>query len=239
MESKSEYYEVVYNTCYGGFSYPKNLIDKIFEMYPPESDVGRTLWKEDSIKFINSEGSGESHNLEELEQNTIQYNKILSYKEFVHGYRFITYNSVHKKYNIDYNSDSRYVTKDNKKYYYLDATRRNHIWRTSPEVIQVLRSDKWLNKKFGFSKLAIAKIPIGYSYDINEYDGKESVECECPTSNIITDLLKIIETGERTNINPLTEQLLSKNKTLQEVLYPKMIDKSDSMSEDEPGEESE
>ncbi len=167
MESNSEYYEVVYNTCYGGFSYPKKLIDKIFEMYPPESDIGRTLWKEDIITFINSE---ESDNLEKLEQSTNQYHKILSYKEFVHGYRFITYKSVNKKYNIEHTYESRYVTKDNKKYYYLDATYRNDIWRTSPEVISVLRSDKWLNKKIGFSKLAIAKIPIGYSYDINEYE---------------------------------------------------------------------
>lgn len=97
----------------------------------------------------------------------------------------------------------------------------NNIWRTSPEIIKIMRENNWLTNKNYKTQWGIKKIPIGYDYKITEYDGKEQVHIICPIKEIITDLLRVIETGNYDNINKITQKLLSKDKTIDEVLYPK------------------
>ncbi len=108
---------------------------------------------------------------------------------------------------------------------FREDDKKDNPWRTSPEIIQILRENNWITNKKYRTQWAIAKIPIEYKYRITEYDGEETVHIVCPTSEIITDLLNIIENKKPTiQLNKLTQELLSKHKTIEEVLNPTVKD---------------
>ena len=55
-----EFYEVLHNDCYGGFHFPTEFLEKVFQTYPPHSDVGKSLWRKENItKFISPDEESE------------------------------------------------------------------------------------------------------------------------------------------------------------------------------------
>jgi hypothetical protein len=116
---------------------------------------------------------------------------------------------------------TKYITKDDKTYYYLGNS--EHTWREVPEVIAMAKECDILKKKIGYSKLHVAKVPLGYKYQIHEYDGMESVKVMIPYKEIIQELLDYIKNQDKTKLNSLTQKLLSEEVTIQN-LYNKICD---------------
>ena len=204
----SEYYEVLYNTCYGGFSFPDDFTEKVFEKYPPETEVGSKLFKEDPhVKIIRPD--------QELDDPSWMSYYIIEGKEpFKHGYSFMILKQVFKdsKYKFEAKK-THYITKDDKTYYFLSSNEYN--WRDSPEVIALARESNILKTKIGYSKLAVAKVPIGFTYHIREYDGMESVNIVIPYKQTIQELLNYIKNQDKSKLSALTQKLLSEELTIQ------------------------
>jgi hypothetical protein len=203
-------YEVLYNTCYGGFGFPNTFIDEVFRSFPPESEEGKELWKPTKDSFI-------AENDPVPEGRFVQ--RIVNTEEFCHGYKWIYYESINKTgkpstYQHSLHKRSRYCTKDFTNIYYVNE---NNKWRTSPTVIHMARKHNLIGVKHGCTELNIARVPMHYTHYIKEYDGMESVKVECPTEQILVDLLKKIQ-EESHEVHPLTQQLLD-GVPVREVLY--------------------
>jgi hypothetical protein len=215
-------YEVLYNSCYGGFDFPDTFLKEVFRRYPPESEEGKQLWNDTCDHFIQAD-------------DPVPVGKwthrIVKTEEFCNGYQWIYYERLDKngepeKYQCHIDSPSMYCTKDFKTYYFV---RYNHarVWRTLPAIIAMSREYNFIHTKKNHTELRIARVPIGYEFRIQEYDGMECVRVTCPTETIITDLLQVIRTGNKDNIHVLTQRLLD-NCSYKEILYPQVEHESDS-----------
>lgn len=142
MPESQEYYEVIYNNNYGGFQFPYEFIEAVFRAHPPDSEIGRKLFKPHpnfGIERYIRQG-------EEADPSWNKYYIIIDERNFYHGYkRLVTkqaYKNKHgqieisKKVNMYYDS---LFTKDNVNYYFFN--RYQTEWRDSPRVIE-------LGKKF-------------------------------------------------------------------------------------------
>lgn len=208
----TETYKVLYNDQYGGFSIPYEVYEEMFKRYPPGTKTGDRLFHEcKNTRYIKK---GETPNPEW----TVYY-VITRYEDFYDDFKRIYYKSYNKttgNYSYEINSDT--VTNGTK--YYSLYPYPSDEWRTCPEVIQYLEDQGYIGKKCGHTTLQIAKLPVGYSVGINEYDGKESIYPVCPTIEIIADLLHIIKYGAKEPMNCLTRRLLNGTNAM-DILHPK------------------
>lgn len=210
-ETESDYYEVLYIPEYGGgLSFPRDFVEEVFLRFPPESEVGKELWRK-TIDLILQEG-------EEVPSDRQHHYRIIETKEFCNGYKFLKVTSHHKderfnrKNNVLNEEYSRYCTKDFKDYYYVTCNRFS--WRDVPEIIALVKEQEL--------DIPVRKVPKGYDYYIREYDGMECVKIECPTSKIIEDLLGIIAKKDVT-VHALTQKLLD-GESLINIMNPKDLD---------------
>jgi hypothetical protein len=208
-ETECDYYEVLYMPEYGGgLSFPQDFVEEVFLRFPPESKVGKGLWRK-TVDLILQEG-------EEVPLNRLHHYRIIETKEFCNDYKWLKVTSHHKdeRFNRKNRSDeySRYCTKDFKEYYFVECNRFS--WRDVPEIIALVR-EKGLD-------IPVRKVPKGYDYYIREYDGMECVKIECPTRRIIEDLLGIIAKKDVT-IHALTQKLLD-GESLINIMNPKDLD---------------
>ena len=206
-------YEVLYNDCYGGFGFPDRFVEEVFRQFPPESEEGMKLWEPTIDRFI-------------LENDILPKDKwvhrILKTEDFCHGYKWIYYECIDDKgqcesYQPHMTKVSKYCTKDFKTYYYVTENGYKYIWRSLPAIVAMAKEYNLIHSKQRHTDLRIAKVPNGYTFRISECDGMETVNVICPTEVIIEDLLRIIHTGNRESLNPLTQSLLDSH-PIKEVL---------------------
>ncbi len=209
-------YEVLYNSCYGGFSFPRTFVEKVFALYPPHTDLGKLLWENDTIaKFILPD--------EEPNENAKRHYKIKEYQPFCEGYWIAVCESITDgEYRYTCNS---YITDKEGNYYFLSYRPHRRVWRAAPEIIALAKEENLVNvteedENNETHDLSIAKIPDHYDYHIKEYDGMESVSSSCPVEKILTDMVRIITTGDRDSLHPLTKKLIEDGETVRNVLYP-------------------
>ncbi len=208
-ETECDYYEVLYMPEYGGgLSFPQDFVEEVFLRFPPESKVGKGLWRK-TVDLILQE-------CEEVPLNRLHHYRIIETKEFCNDYKWLKVTSHHKdeRFNRKNRSDeySRYCTKDFKEYYFVECNRFS--WRDVPEIIALVR-EKGLD-------IPVRKVPRGYDYYIREYDGMGCVKIECPTRRIIEDLLGIIAKKD-IPVHALTQKLLD-GESLINVMNPKDLD---------------
>lgn len=204
------YYEVLYNTCYGGFGFPEEFTLKMFELYPPHTDVGKKLFKDCS-----------SYTTFYQKNDTLDNNK--------GGYHIITkttpmQNEYHRLWTIvvwpnspgsgpSKEDETNFVTRDFKSYYYITDS---ESWRKIPEVIELAKQESLIGNKIGYSKLKIARVPTCCRFTIREYDGMEGVDIEIPYMKIIDELLNYVKTQDATKLGEIPLYLIEKNMTIHE-----------------------
>jgi hypothetical protein len=196
-----EYYEVLYIPRYGGgLSFPDDFMNEVFQMYPPESEIGQELWRK-TYDIILREG-------EEVPEGKKHYYRIIGTEEFCNGYVWL---QIQNETGTKTKTSSKYCTKDFKSYYFIGCD--NYNWRDSKEIIALVK-EKGID-------ISIKKVPKDYDYYVDEYDGKETVIIECPTTRIIEDLLAIISNKQPT-VHRLTQKLLD-GESLYSVINPRKI----------------
>jgi hypothetical protein len=212
-EGGSETYEVIYNSVYGGFSFPDKFVHKVFERYPPDStELGKSLFRPERCGiFVEQDGvpplgaDGQPPNF---------YYEVVKKEPFVNGYMrcFTTRysrqnNGTYKASSCVFDKSSNYVTKDNIKYYFISGfVQWEYTWRESPEVIAMAKEHGLFRKG---SALAIDTVPVGYDYNINEYDGLETVVPLFPYRKVIGELIECIKTGKQDGLGVMSKKLVS------------------------------
>ena len=205
------YYEVLYNTCYGGFGFPDDFVDDVFERYPPHSEIGKELFKPCNYSTFYQE-----HETPNPEHES--YYIIHKTRPYKHDYVALDIKPYYKKpnnYNIEVD-ESNYVTRDFKNYYYVECNRWS--WRKNPHIIQLALEKDIIGKKIGYSKLAIAKVPKFCNFDIDDYDGMESIDVNIPYTSMLTNLLEYIWTQDESKLDDLSKALVKKVFTLPELM---------------------
>lgn len=209
-------YDVLYNTCYGGFDFPTEFIEKVFKAYPPNTELGKKIWKSEDIAcFIPPDN--------QVPTDRKSYYKITEYEPFCDGFwRTVCTMTYDGSQRYECNS---YIT-DKTNYYHLSCSQFRRVWRTSPEIIQMARQDGFIGKDLHGTYLAVAKVPVGYEYSIREYDGMETVFAKCPTEEILAEMVELIQGRKQDAEHPLTQKLLE-NVPIRTILYPKIIYEGD------------
>lgn len=213
-------YEVLYNSCYGGFSFPESFIMEAFRRFPPESEEGKQLWKPTHDYFIQTDDPIPTDKWTQ---------RIVNTEDFCHGYKWLYYeridNGEPEKYQRYLDKPSMYCTKDFKSYYFVHRG-CSDAWRALPVIIAMAKEHGLIHNKHNHTDLRIAKVPVDYDFRISEYDGMENVRVSCPTEAILTDLVRVINTGNREGAHILTQRLLE-GRPVRDILYPK-VEYSDS-----------
>lgn len=230
MEQKgeSETYEVMYYNGRNGFQLPVDFVEKVFEKYPPDTtELGTQLFTPvKDIQFIDRTRSiwlrvkNEGHN--NTHDNT-QYDYFEVYKKepYVNGYMLCHTRRYVKVENGKYKRDKRgqpawyqknvkgYVTKDNKNYYDISGyISHNEKWRIAPEVIAMAKQEGLINE---YSDLSVAKVPIGFEYDIGKYAAncREFVSISFPYRKVIGEFLEYVKTGSMDCMTDNTKRLIN------------------------------
>jgi hypothetical protein len=217
----TETYDVLFNGCYGGFSFPQEFMEAVFEIYPPESELGRQLWDKVEIEnFAWNDAEAEAY---KANSKINHYYRVHGVEPFKHTYNRLVIESFVRDYKdkifkMDRSPHvSDYVTQnissgDLPVYYinYLDVD--DGPWRTAPEIIAMARVQGLVDDpspdKCSSSRIRTAKVPVGYKYEISEYDGKETVYKKSPYREIIGELVELYKTHDESKLGPLTRQLL-------------------------------
>ena len=199
-------YEVVHNICYGGFSLPQAFVEKVFEAFPPETPLGKKLFENTRESRFIEEGATPN-------PSWGTYNVIKRKEPFCHGYqRYVSVmyiDSGSGTFKPILKESNKYVSKDGEVFYYLAENRFCDTWRSAPEIVQMMKEEGLIGNKFGNSYLAIDKVPVGYDFDIEDYDGKETVRMFFPYRKVIGELLEAVRSQNTEGLGDLSKMLLS------------------------------
>lgn len=81
--------------------------------------------------------------------------------------------------------------------------------RTDKNIINIVKSCGIIESSGKFCKLKIKQIPDGYTFKINEYDGKETVAISPDYKSIIRDLVEFYKTGSKDFKSSATEKVIN------------------------------
>jgi hypothetical protein len=201
-------YEVLYNTCYGGFNIPTEVVHRVFQEYPPHTEIGSELFEVEKYSlFIEKDDPSPT--------DRAHFYRIMSREPFESDYdKLITEKT--------YKSDSFYVQhRTNKKIYFIGGvlSAREYTWRKHPFVIQCMREMDFIDKKFECSKVEIAEVPDCCTFSISEYDGMESVHIVFPYRRTVSELLQYIDDHDETKLSEVSRKLVSKEMKLSDISH--------------------
>jgi hypothetical protein len=198
----SEYYEVMYNMTYGGFSFPMEFVKHVFEKYPPHTPVGTHIWQKHGIKVLKP---GETP-----DKVWQVYYEIVKCEPFAQGYNYVFLKQYIKDTKSGefkaYRTTNKFVSANNIDFYIL--TEYELGWRDDPDVIALAKEFGLFERKNDDSTLTLKQIPVGYNYDIDEYDGKETIVVIFPYRQVISELVIALRSGDNSGLGSLSKQLL-------------------------------
>lgn len=199
-------YEVVHNICYGGFSLPLAFVEKVFEAFPPETPLGKKLFEDTRESRFIEEGIAPN-------PSWTTYYTVKNKVPFFHGYQkyvsIMNFSTASGAFIPIAKEFDRYVSKDGIMFYYLAENRFCNTWRSAPEIIQMMKNEGLIGNKFGTTFLEIDKVPVGYDFDIDDYDGKETVRIFFPYRKVIGELLEAIRSQNTDSLGEMSKKLLS------------------------------
>ncbi len=199
----------MYNTCYGGFVIPSEVVHRVFKEHPPHTEIGSTLFEAEKYSlFLEKDDPPPSEDR--------HFYRIMSREPFEGDYdKLITEQKTYTK-------DNCYVQhRTNKNIYFVDGvlSGREYNWRKHPFVIQCMKEMDYIEKKFGFSKINIAEVSDCCTFSIREYDGKESVHIVFPYRRTVTELLQYIDDHDETKLSEVSRKLVSKEMKLSDISH--------------------
>ena len=197
-------YEVLYNTCYGGFNIPDEVVHRVFKEHPPHTEIGSELFEAEKYSlFLEKDDPPPSEKR--------HFYRIMNREPFEGDYdKLITEQKTYTK-------DSCYIqNRTTKNIYFVGGvlSAKEYTWRKHPFVIQCMREMGFIGEKFGFSKIKIATVPDCCSFGIRDYDGKESVHINFPYRKTVEELLQFIDDRDETKLSEVSRKLVSKEMKL-------------------------
>jgi hypothetical protein len=224
-----ECFEVLIHKSYGLFHIPDEARDEILKMYPPHTEEGMKLFRKASIPVYKS--------LEEVpsDKDTYIIEDESARKEFIGEYKKINGYFVSPHYLPSLKIPARnykFITRGDGIYYdtyiNVETNKGTCIWREHKDLIKIMKKlrliDTEIKRKNIFnteyiSTIGIGYVPVGRKYIIDEYDdGLESIKLKPFGGQVIKDLLRIVQTGNRNDLHKITQDLLDGKVTVSQVL---------------------
>jgi len=225
-----ECFEVLINNSYGGFNIPDEARNEIFKMHQPHTEEGKKFFRKASVPVYKSlEEVPEGTNMYIIEDESAREEFIGEYKK-INGYFVSPYYPASQKSPMHH---YHFITRGDGLYYdtYINASYVNgdgtDIWREHKDVIKVMKDLDMINTPVNkriicgreySSEIGITTVPMGRKYIIHEYDGMESIKLKPLAGQVIKDLLCIVQTGDRSNLNQITQDLINGKVTVRNVL---------------------
>ena len=203
-------YEVLYNTCYGGFTIPEEVQARVFKEFPPHTETGSKLFDTNKYsRFIEKD--------DPVPTDKNNFYKILERVPFQEDYDRLLLE------NKNYNFESKYFYvqhRPTKKIYdHGMCSYTEYNWRESPHVIAIMKEMGYIGTKFGFSKIEIAEVPDCCTFSIHDYDGMESVDIVFPYRRTVQELLNFIEDRDESKLSSVTLKLMKKEMKLSDISH--------------------
>ena len=203
-------YEVMYNTCYGGFTIPEEVQERVFKEYPPHTEVGSKLFEPQKYTvFIEKD--------EDPPSDKKSFYRIMNRVLFEGEYdRLDVDNGNYNKFSAYFYVQHRPTKKI---YYHGMCSYTEDNWRESPQVIAIMKEMGYIGTKFGYSHIEIAEVPDCCTFSIHEYDGKESVHIVFPYRRTVQELLNFIEDRDESKLSSVTLKLMKKEMKLSDISH--------------------
>ena len=200
-------YEVMYNTCYGGFTIPNEVEARVFKEFPPHTEIGSKLFDTNKYaRFIEKD--------DPVPTDKNHFYKILERVPFQEDYdQLVVDNRNLSKYFYVQHRPTKNI------YYHGMCSYTEYNWRESPQVIAIMKEMGYIGTKFGFSKIEIAEVPDCCTFSIHDYDGMESVNIVFPYRRTVQELLTFIEDRDESKLSSVTLKLMKKEMKLSDISH--------------------
>jgi hypothetical protein len=200
-------YEVMYNTCYGGFTIPNEVEARVFKEFPPHTEIGSKLFDTNKYsRFIEKD--------DPVPTDKNHFYKILERVPFQEDYdQLVVDNRNLSKYFYVQHRPTKNI------YYHGMCSYTEYNWRESPHVIAIMKEMGYIGTKFGFSKIEIAEVPDCCTFSIHDYDGMESVDIVFPYRRTVQELLNFIEDRDESKLSSVTLKLMKKEMKLSDISH--------------------
>jgi hypothetical protein len=227
-EESQKCFEVLLSSTYGGFCIPDEIFHAIFALHPPHTEEGKKLFISDTDIpiYLNEQDIPADATRYILQTHLEDYNG--EYK-YVRGYYVsLPYTKLEEKKTQEYYYYN-IITRGDGLYYPIDSFHYSHydIWREHKDVIRLHREMGFLdkmciikgkhNREFRRQTRA-KKVPLDRQYYIDDYDGLESIVLNRLAPTVLEDLLRIVKTGDRENINKITQKFIDGKVTVNDIM---------------------
>lgn len=201
IQNKTKMIKVLANNCYGGFCFSEQFVEEVFKKFPPHTELGIRLFEPiNYLKYVIDK------NKKYIERKTfydVGLFEVIEETDFIESYKYVKY--IHKWEKGEY--EQTYILHVPSQKLYKHNSTCHKSWRAEQEIVSFAQEYGLAKASGEHAKLYVRKVPDGYDYRIQEYDGMESVIISIPFDRIIQDLLDKIN-GKDSNIHPLTKKLI-------------------------------
>lgn len=203
-------YQVMYNTCYGGFTIPNEVEERVFKEYPPHTEIGLKLFETNKYnRYIEKD--------DPVPTDKHSFYRINSRMPFHDEYDRLdldngNYNFLSKYFYVQHRSTKNI-------YFHGMCSYTEDNWRSSPQVIAIMKEMGYIGTKFGYSHIEIADVPDCCTFSIHDYDGKESVNIVFPYRRTVEELLSFIEDHDESKLSSVTLKLIKKDMKLSDISH--------------------
>ncbi len=203
-------YQVMYNTCYGGFTIPNEVEARVFKEFPPHTEIGSKLFQTNKYNIYIEKD-------DPVPEDKHSFYRINGRVPFQEDYDRLLLE------NKNYNFESNYFYVEHRPtkniYYHGMCSYTEYEWRESPQVISIMKEMGYIGTKFGFSEIEIAEVPDCCTFSIHDYDGKESVNIVFPYRRTVQELLNFIEDRDESKLSSVTLKLIKKDMKLSDISH--------------------
>jgi hypothetical protein len=168
-----ETYEVLVNSCFGRFSFPPEVVAKVFVRFPPDSVIGRRLFPPCRDLHILTPA-------ETPDPSWDKYYVIQSVEPLTGDFQMISAN-MYVRFGSGYHKFVEcapfFVSRDMATYYSLRDFNA-YDWRTNSEILRLSRGI--IGKEYDGALLRVERVPIHCGFHIVNDDGNEELVIDFP-----------------------------------------------------------
>jgi hypothetical protein len=169
-------YEVLANSGFGLFAFPRDVVEAVFARFPPSSSVGAKLFPHVRAPL---------HILGPMDEPDLawdQYYVIQSVEPLTESYQIVCAD-MYVRYGAGFNRFREaypfFVTEDMQVYHSLQDFSA-YEWRTNKEIIQFVRDAGLIDREIGGSLTRVERVPIRCGFHIISNAGDEEVVVDFP-----------------------------------------------------------
>jgi hypothetical protein len=169
-------YEVLANSCFGQFAFPREVVEAVFTQFPPSSSVGAKLFPRMRAPL---------HILGPMDEPDLSWDKyyVIQSVEPLTGAYQIVCADLYVCHGAGFHRFAEaypfFATADMSTYYSLQEFSA-YEWRTNKDIIQIVRDADLIDREVEGSLIRVERVPIRCRFHIISDAGNEEVVVDFP-----------------------------------------------------------